>query len=183
MKKRKEDDDKDADLKKLQEQEADENKKIALQKQQYDLKAKQDKEKEEQKQREEEAKNKITETAAASIESNEQSVNLTAQGEKTMVEFEKEVSIQSSAPVIKTKISLVINVLHVIGYTQIFQLWYDREGKNLTVEKFANTKVEQMKSFCEKIANKESTKIESKYLEYVEDIKAISRKTKEKESA
>lgn len=161
-----------------QEKEKDEQKKLVLQQQQDKLLEQQQQLDKEKAERELAEQNKVTESAAVATEANEQKVEISAQGDKTMIEFEKEVSVQSAAPEIKTKVSLIINVLHVIGFTQIFQLWYENEGKNLSVDKFGNTKVDQMKAYCEKLANKGGTKIESKFIEYVEDVKAVSRKTK-----
>jgi len=158
-------------------QEADDTKRKELEQQQQLQQQRQQELQQQQQQRQQQEAEKITTSAAAATQENEQKVELTSQGEKTMVEFEKEVEVQSAAPEIKTKIAFVINVLHVIGYTQIFQLWYEQEGKNLAIEKVGNTKLDQMKTFCEKLVNKGGAKIESKFLEYVEDVKAVSRKT------
>ena len=73
-----------------------------------------------------------------------------------------------------------IIVVHQAGWVQIFQLWFEQEGKNLPIDKIGNTKLDQMKSWAEKQAHKTGTKIESKFLKYEETFKAVNRKSSSK---
>jgi hypothetical protein len=74
---------------------------------------------------------------------------------------------------------LIIKVNHIGAYTLIFQLWYTEEAipQNYTQEDCEKTSLKQMKSFCEKLANrkKDPIKIQSDFLSYQKDIKAINK--------
>ena len=99
------------------------------------------------------------------------------QGEQTMVMFEQEAATAViSTPAAKQGVE--ITVLHPVGYTQIFALWFEGEGKNLPIDKLGNTKLDQMKGWCEKKAMKDNTRIESKFLQYQDSFKAINKKAK-----
>lgn len=164
------------------EQEKNEKKRKELEKQQEALRLQQQEQAAEQKRREEEEEQRLQTTTAAAQQEAEQNIEIKAQGEATMVMFEKEADIASAQPEIKTKDSFEITVLHPVGYTQLFSLWFEQEGKNLPVDKIGNTKLDQMKSWCEKAANKDGTKIESKFLKYEVITKAVSRKETVKKS-
>ena len=100
------------------------------------------------------------------------------QGEQTMVMFEQEAAMADTAPAPETRQGYDIQVLHPVGYTQIFAFWFENEGKNLPVDKIGNTKLDQMKSWAEKHAQKVGAKIDSKFLKYEESFKAVNRKAK-----
>ena len=100
------------------------------------------------------------------------------EGEKTMVMFEQEASVADMGSTAAARQGFDIVVLHPVGYTQIFSLWFEHEGKNLPIDKLGNTKLDQMKTWCEKKALKDGTKIESKFLDYQESFKAINKKAK-----
>lgn len=98
--------------------------------------------------------------------------------ETTMNMFESvaELAVEEQAP--ETRQGYEIKVLHHAGYAMIFQFWLENEGKSLSLEKVGNTKMDQMKAYCEKMAHKNGTKIESQYLKYEPTYKAVNRVSK-----
>lgn len=150
----------------------------AAEKRQAELKAQQDAAAAEKIRREEEEAVRIAKEAADAQRLAEQEADIKKQGEQTMVMFEQEAAIAESTPAPEVRQGFEIVVLHPVGYTQIFALWFENEGKNLPVDKIGNTKLDQMKAWAEKHAHKTGTKIESKFIRYDETIKAINRKTK-----
>jgi hypothetical protein len=146
-------------------------------KQQEELKKQQDAAAAEQKRREEEEQKKLAAEAEEAKRLAEQEAEMKKQGEQTMVMFEQEAALADSvAP--EARQGFEITVLHQAGYVQIFQLWFENEGKNLPIDKIGNTKLEQMKTWAEKQAHKTGTKIESKFLKYEDSYKAVNRKAK-----
>jgi len=117
------------------------------------------------------------ETAEAKRQSDLQ-VEVKKQGEQTMVMFENEAAVAEIGTQAQVNKGYEITVLHPVGYTQIFSLWFDQEGKNLPIDKLGNMKLDQMKAWCEKKALKDGTKIESKFLQYEESFKAVNKKAK-----
>jgi hypothetical protein len=105
-------------------------------------------------------------------------IEVKKQGEQTMVMFEQEAATAELNDGPSTRQGVEITVLHPVGYTQIFALWFDAEGKNLPLDKLGNTKLDQMKAWCEKKCLKDGTKIESKFLEYTDNFKAVNKKAK-----
>lgn len=73
--------------------------------------------------------------------------------------------------VVKAKITEKIEVLHPNGFLEIFQMWWLKEGNQLTIEELEKT-LKKMVTYCEKIANKDGDKISSKYIRYIEKVKA-----------
>ena len=100
------------------------------------------------------------------------------QGEQTMVMFEQEAAVAELGSTSTARQGVEITVLHPVGYTQIFALFFEGEGKNLPIDKLGNTKLDQMKAWCEKKAMKDNTRIESKFLDYQDSFKAINKKAK-----
>lgn len=76
----------------------------------------------------------------------------------------------ASAPV-NAKITEKIQVLHPSGFVEVYQMWWMNEGNDLTIEELEKIH-KKMITFCEKQANKEDVHLSSKYIRYVEDIKA-----------
>jgi hypothetical protein len=131
----------------------------------------------EQKKREEEEQKRIEDEAAESKRKAEEAEELRKEGEKTMILFDKEAAVATDGNAPESRQGYEINVLHPAGYVQIFQLWFENEGKNLPVNKIGNTKLDQMKNWAEKHAHKNDVKIESKFLQYEPSYKAVNRKT------
>ena len=73
----------------------------------------------------------------------------------------------------KTIVKKKVNVLNVEGFLDIFGMWWEFVGKNLTIEQLTKEFSKQL-TLVNKFANDASTPrfIESEHLEYVEDVKA-----------
>lgn len=73
----------------------------------------------------------------------------------------------------KTIVKKKVNILNVEGFLDIFGLWWEFVGKNLTVEQLTKEFSKQI-TLVNKLANDAVTPrfIESEHLEYVEDVKA-----------
>jgi len=78
----------------------------------------------------------------------------------------------------EARTGLVITVINPAGWVEIFTFWFQREGVKLPVDEIGNKKLEQMKTFCEKVANKTGEKIASKNLKYDTAVKSVNRKAK-----
>ena len=133
---------------------------------------------EEQKRREEEEQIRLKKEAEEFKAKEQQEIDIKAQGEQTMVMFDQEAAIAEATPAPEVRQGFEITVLHPVGFTQLFALWFENEGKNLPIDKIGNTKLDQMKTFCEKFAHKEGFFIESKFIKYEASFKAINRKAK-----
>ena len=161
-----------------QQQEQNEAKKEALKKQQEKLAEEQKKLEDDKKIREEKAQQQITAEAAEAESKNTEKVEIKAQGESTMLMFNKEAVIADTTTGPEIRKSWKITVLHQVGYTQIFTLWFEKIGKDLPVDKLGATKLDSMKTWCEKEAKDKGTFIEGKFLRYDEDFTTIARKEK-----
>jgi flagellar biosynthesis GTPase FlhF len=71
--------------------------------------------------------------------------------------------------------SLVINIKHPAAFVQIFQVWFEEEGTKLPVDKLEKKTLGQMKRFCEGLASKDGVIIDSPYIAYEEDFKAVAK--------
>jgi hypothetical protein len=144
---------------------------------QAELKRQQDEIEAERTRREKEESIKLEQEAQNSQNLAEQKIDIKKQGEQTMVMFEQEATLaETNTP--ESRQGYEITVLHPVGYTQIFAAWFEKEGKSLPVDKIGNTKLDQMKAFCEKAAQKDGFFIESKFLKYEQSFKAVNKKTK-----
>lgn len=149
---------------------------VIEQQKQAELKAKQEAALAEQKQREKEEADRIAAEAQEAQRKAEQEAEIKRQGEQTMALFDKEAELAETVTAPDARQGYEITVLHAAGYVQIFQMWFEREGKNLPLNKVGNTKLDQMKAWCERIAHKTGEKIESKFLKYDSTFKAINKK-------
>lgn len=126
--------------------------------------------------REEEEQKKLQAEAEEKKRGAEQAIAANAAAEEMNTLFEKEAAIAVSAPAPETREGYEIEVLNAVGYMQIFQYWFENNGKNIDMKKIGNTKLSQMKAFCEKEALKKHVFIESQYLKYNPVYKAVNRK-------
>lgn len=149
---------------------------IAAAERQEELRKQQEQAESERKQREDaeaaEIKRKQEEEQSKAAEQ----ANITAQGEQTMAMFEKEAATAELSNTASVREGYEIVVLHPAGYAQIFAFWFERAGKDLSIEKIGNTKLDQMKTWCEKLAHKSNEKITSQFLQYAETFKAVNKK-------
>jgi hypothetical protein len=145
---------------------------------QEELKKQQDQADADRKKREAEEQDKLKLEAEESQRKSQLDADVKKQGEQTMVLFEQEAMMADTATAPEVRQGYEITVLHPVGYTQIFAIWFENEGKNLPVDKIGNTKLDQMKAWAEKHAHKTGSKIDSKFIKYNESFKAINRKAK-----
>lgn len=106
---------------------------------------------------------------------NEQ-IQLRAEGQKAQQLFK---NIPEVAPAKSTKVKeqIQIKILHAAAWVQIFQFWFERVGKDLPIEEAGNISLNQMKTFAEKLVNKDNTRIVgTDLLSYVEVTKAVNNK-------
>jgi hypothetical protein len=108
----------------------------------------------------------------------EQEAEIKKQGEQTMVLFEQEAALAETVTAPEARQGYDIEILHPAAWVQIFQLWFENEGKGLAIDKIGNTKMDQMKTWAEKHAHKNDVKIESKFLKYNPSFTAVNRKSK-----
>ena len=141
-----------------------------------DLKVEQDKAEAERKKREDEENEKLQAEAQKKEDDAALNSSIKKEGEQTMSLFEKEAALAEVNNAADIKQGYDIEVTHPVGYTQIFQLWFQTEGTNLSIEKIGNTKLDQMKAWAEKHALKTSTKIESQFIKYHSIVKALNKK-------
>lgn len=147
------------------------------QERQAELRRQQEAAAEAQRKREQEEADRIAKQKAEEDEMARQDAEIKRQGEQTMVMFEKEAAVAEVAQdTPEARQGYEIEVLHAVGYTQIFALWFEKVGKDLPLDKLGNTKLDQMKAWAEKEAHKSNTRIDSKFIKYVETFKAVNRK-------
>lgn len=73
---------------------------------------------------------------------------------------------------VKAKVKKKIVVNNTRGFVEIFQLWFMKEGINLTIPQLEKA-LNKMITFCEKEANKDNGEIiNSAFVKYVDDVKA-----------
>jgi len=109
---------------------------------------------------EEDAKVKAAEEAAVRASGEAANATVTAQAEMSF----------SEAPKVKEGYEIVIK--NSAAYLQIAQFWYEKEGKNLSMDKIERKTFAQMRAFCEAWALKNEEKITSHFIDYKETIKA-----------
>jgi hypothetical protein len=98
------------------------------------------------------------------------------QGDQTMIMFDQEAAMSEGAQAPEARQGYDLIVSHQAGFVQIFQFWFEKEGKSLGLDKMEKTSLGQMKAFCEKYAHKNNEKIDSKFLKYEPSFKAVNRK-------
>lgn len=109
----------------------------------------------------------------------EQEAEIQKQSATTMILFDQEASLVSDIPTADTRQGYEITVTHQIGYGEIFQYWFQNEGKNLPIDKIGNTKCDQMKAYVQNISHKQGRPcIESKFLKFEQSFKAVAKKQK-----
>ncbi|PUZ25049.1 hypothetical protein DCC81_12100 [Chitinophaga parva] len=149
---------------------------VAEKARQEELAAEQRRLEEDRLRREQEEATRMAQEAKEKEEKAAQQIEMNKAAGETMALFDAEASLAEGAEAPETRQGFEIKVLHAAGYVQIFQFWFENEGKGLGIDKIGNTKMDQMKAYCEKQAHKNSTVIESKFLQYVPTYKAVNRK-------
>jgi hypothetical protein len=107
-------------------------------------------------------------TAAARAESERAAVAEAVKAEQSVMN----IFDAPLAPVVDVKKAFKLRVTNNAGYAHVFMFWYEREGRNLSPEKFEKKSVGQMVKFCEDAANKSGDRVSSPNVEYGEEITA-----------
>lgn len=155
---------------------SDEAKRAELQKKSEEAEAARLKAIEDQKIREKEEEEKQAKIAAEKQQEELQSLEIEKQGEATLIMFEEQAQSADIVDAPEARVGYEIEILHPVGFTQIFAMWFEKVGKDLPVDKLGNTKLSQMVAWAEKDAIKNGTKIESKFIKYNDTYKAVNRK-------
>lgn len=125
---------------------------------------------EESKQREAEARKKQEEERKR----REEEAKAKAEAEKAAAEvqaaFDFSAANMSPTPT-KAKVKKKIQVTNPQGFMQVYQMWFMREGINMSMEDLEKIH-KKMITFCEKIANKDEEQIQSAFVKYVDDVTA-----------
>lgn len=98
-------------------------------------------------------------------------VEVLSEEENILLESESR-RIDTERLIERTKGQCDIEVLDVHAWPLIFQFWYEREGKHLTIEKSFRFSLERMVRFCERHYMKSGERIDSKFLCYSSQVKA-----------
>lgn len=113
------------------------------------------KQEEERKRREEEAKAKAEADKAAA---------------EVQAAFDFSAASMSHTPT-KAKVKKKIQVTNPQGFMQVYQMWFMREGINMSMEDLEKAH-KKMITFCEKVVNKDGEQIQSAFVKYVDDVTA-----------
>lgn len=130
----------------------------------------------ERKKREEAEAERLRQEAAEAQRQAELKAQADAAAAETMVLFEKEAALTMESEEPETRQGYEIVVSSKAAYVQIFQLWWEHEGRNLDSAKIEKKSMAQMKKFCETLAHKQNIKIESQFITYEPTYKAVNRK-------
>ena len=90
--------------------------------------------------------------------------------EEVQAAFDFSAASMSPTPT-KAKIKKKIQVTNPQGFMQVYQMWFMREGINMSMEDLEKIH-KKMISYCEKIANKDGERIQSAFVKYVDDVTA-----------
>lgn len=71
----------------------------------------------------------------------------------------------------KAKVKKKIQVTNPQGFLQVYQMWFTREGINMSMEDLEKVH-KKMITYCEKVMNKDGEKIQSAFVKYVDDVTA-----------
>jgi len=125
--------------------------------------------------REAEEKKRL-ENEAAEREANE-AANAEAKKQESDMDSMFDNVEQTARPESKAQVRSGYNiaVTHPAGWVTIFQLWFEKEGKNLGVDVLGRKSLNQMKGWAEKHALKDGEKITSPYVKYEETFKTVAK--------
>lgn len=90
--------------------------------------------------------------------------SVTAAGQTASAFVDTQATLFEEAPKVKEGYS--IKVLNPAAYLLIIQFWFEKEGRNLPMDKIEGKSIAQMKAFCEKHAVKTEELIVSPLLKY-----------------
>lgn len=97
-----------------------------------------------------------------------------AEAEKAAAEVQAAFDFSAAnavSPAPKAKIKKKIQITNPQGFLQVYQMWFTREGINLSMEDLEKVH-KKMISYCEKVANKDGEMIQSGFVKYIDDVTA-----------
>lgn len=104
----------------------------------------------------------------------EEEAKVKAEAEKSAAEvqaaFDFSAASMSPTPT-KAKVKKKIQVTNPQGFMQVYQMWFMREGINMSMEDLEKVH-KKMITYCEKIVNKDGEQIQSAFVKYVDDVTA-----------
>jgi hypothetical protein len=92
--------------------------------------------------------------------------------------FEQAVAATPTEAMPESRASVEIVVVHHVGWTELFQLWFTMAGATMPLDKMGAVKLDGIKAFAEALAKDGGTRIDSPNLRYETKVKAVNRKTK-----
>lgn len=125
----------------------------------------------EQQERERKEKERLAKETQERKEREQQEAKAREEADSMNNLFNAEAEAQGDGSSAQVRSGYEIAVTHPSGYAQIFQYWFQNEGKDLPIDVIEKRTMKQMKSFCEKAAHKTDEKIQSPYLKYKETVK------------
>lgn len=118
----------------------------------------------------------LADEAEAKRKSDEAAIAAKAEEGKMQALFNKEAEVATTQPEPEARAGYEIIIKHQLAYMQIFQFYFEKEGKSEMIDKLDKKTLGSMKTFCENYAHKFGEKIDSQYLEYKQSFKAVVRK-------
>jgi len=126
-------------------------------------------------QREKDEEIRLQQEESNRLKKEEESIAAKQSQNETMALFSG-VAEAASGPAPETRQGYEIIVKHAGAWVMMFQFWFQKEGVNLSIDKFGGKKLDSIKTYCETYAHKHGEKIESPYLSYESTYKAVNRK-------
>lgn len=140
-----------------------------------ELKAQQDALAAEQKKRKEEEDKRLADKAKEDAE--KAAANAKAKSDAAAMNSDFEVmQAGSGVAVPKGKKVYVIEIKHQKAFTELFALWFSREGGDMMLDELERVTLGRIKTYFEKQATDNGEQIESKYFVYKESFKASIRR-------
>jgi hypothetical protein len=126
----------------------------------------------EKEQREKEESERLAREAAGREKLAQEEADRKKEGAKMESIFEATEEMTSASSKAQVRKSWIIEVKHPAAWVLIFQMWFEREGSKLHKDKIEKVTLGRMKKFCESLKDE---RIDSKYIEYIEDYKAVAK--------
>lgn len=130
-----------------------------------------------QQQREAEERQRMEEEQKRKEEEQRQQLAMQHAADSANTLFDKEAALAQTVEKPEARQGYEMKITHQVGYMLVFQFWFEREGKSLSLDKLEKKSLGQMVAFCEKHAHKTNEKIDSPYIKYEESFKAVNRKS------
>ncbi len=98
-------------------------------------------------------------------------VNTAREQQQALTGLFNQAATQAAVTPTKAKVTLRLHILNHEAISEVFSLWWLREGQHLTTEELMKMFKKQI-TYCETLANKQDIRIASPNIEYVEEVRA-----------